>query len=138
MSGPGAAMLALQAALVAAWRGDAGLTALVPANRIGDVPQHGQEPEHVLIERHEVLSRDADLAPGFEHRLRIAVAVAQPSRAVLADVMNPVIAHATGVADAGDFAVTLARHVRSETFFDARSGHARARIELRFLSEPKQ
>jgi hypothetical protein len=135
MTEPSEAMLALQAALVAAWRADEALSALVPASRIGDVPQRSQEPEHVLIERHDVVTRDTDLTLGFEHRLRISVAVAQPSRAVLAQVLALVTAGATSVGSEA-IAIPLARHVRTETFFDARSGHARARIELRFVTEP--
>ena len=58
-------IVALQKGLVAA------LSAAPELAGVGvfDAPQKGAAPPWVAIARHDVLPRDGDLTPGFEHRL---------------------------------------------------------------------
>jgi len=65
-------ILSLQASLVAALR-----TADIA---VFDAPPAGQAPPYVVIARHDVLPRDGDTAPGYEHRLLLHVWAAEASR----------------------------------------------------------
>lgn len=129
-------IISLQGALVAALNGDAALTALIGAAAVFDAPPKDAPPPYVVVARHDVASRDGDLAPGHEHRVVLQVWVAEASRRALLEIVERVVAVATSAPLSGaELAVTLAAHVRTETQIDGRTGRARAAVTLRFLSE---
>lgn len=126
---------ALQVALIAALRADAGLAALVGGG-VFDAPPRGRAPPYVTIARHDLLPRDGDLAPGHEHRLLLQVLGDQPSRKAVLAIVERVLAVALDGALAPDgLVVTLRRHERTETSIDAKTGLARAAVTLRLFSE---
>jgi len=130
------AITSLQGALVAALNGDAALTGLIGTNAVVDAPPKGMTPPYVAIARHDVVSRDADLAPGQEHRMVLQVWHSEANRRALLEIVEHVVAVATTAELSGaELVVTLARHVRTETQIDGKTGRARAAVMLRFLSE---
>jgi hypothetical protein len=124
----------LQGALVAALKGDAALVAIVGADGVFDAAPNGRPAPYVVIARHDVIQRDTDSAPGQEHRLLLHCWGDQPSRRRALDMAERVVAVADSFGAAG-IAVTHREHVRTETVIDRDTGHARAAVGLRFLSE---
>lgn len=132
-----AAITILQGRLVAALAGDTELSAMIGA--VVDAPPKGGTAPYVAILSHDVLARDGDLAPGWEHRLVLHAWHPDPSRKAVAGIAARVVAVALEAGlSGGGLAVTLARHVRTETRIDPRTGQARAGIHLRFHSEPAE
>jgi hypothetical protein len=124
------AIVALQGALVAALRES-------PDLKVFDAPPKGQAPPYVTIVRHDVVPRDGDAAPGYEHRVLLNAWAAEASRKsalTLADAV--VVAALEGVLAAAPLLVTLRRLDRIETTIDAKTGLARAAIALTFYTEP--
>jgi len=128
---------ALQGALVAAWRADAGLTALIGTNAIFDAPIKGADTPYIVIARHDLVSRDGDLAPGYDHRVLLHLWHPDASRKAVLAVADWVLAVALGapLAPAG-LAVTNCSHERTDTAIDLETGAARAALTLRFFTEP--
>jgi hypothetical protein len=130
-------IISLQGALVAALRGDAALAALVGADGVFDAPPIGRAGAHVTIARHDLLPRDGDAAPGYEHRVLIHVWPDAPSRKAALLVADRIAAVALGAAlDGTDLVVTNRVVERTDTAMDAASGQARAALTLRFFTEP--
>lgn len=128
-------IVALQGALVAALRADSELTALVGEDGVFDAPPAERLPPYVMIARHDVLPRDGDVAPGFEHRVLLHAWAAEASRkAVLATVERIVSVAETAELD-GALTVTLRRHERTDTAIDPKSGRARAAVAMSFFTE---
>ena len=127
----------LQGALVAALRADAGLTALVGANAIFDAPRDGRAGPYVVIARHDLVPRDGDAAPGYEHRVLLHLWHPDPSRKAVLAIADRVLAVALAgsLAPAG-LAVTNVSHDRTDTAIDLDMGSARAALTLRFFTEP--
>ncbi|MET3926183.1 DUF3168 domain-containing protein [Devosia sp. 2618] len=123
----------LQGALVAALKGDVSLAAIV-GDGVFDAPPRGAVAPYVVIARHDVLQRDGDEAPGQEHRVLIHCRGDQPSRKRALDMAVRVVAVALGLS-AGGIVVTHCEHVRTDTVIDRDTGHAKAAVTLRFLSE---
>lgn len=123
----------LQGALVTALKADAALAALVGSG-VFDAAPKGRATPYVAIARHDVLARDADAAPGQEHRLLLHCWGDQPSRKRALDMAERVIAVALGLTAAG-ITVTHREHVRTDTVIDRDTGQARAAVTLRFMSE---
>ena len=124
----------LQGALVSALKADAALTAIIGVDGVFDAAPTGRPPPYVVVVRHDVRTRDADLAPGQEHRLLLACWGDQPSRKRAVDIAERVVAVALGLSVAG-LTVTHREHMRTETVIDEDTGKARAAVMLRFLSE---
>lgn len=124
----------LQAALVTALKSDAELVALVGPDGIFDAVPNGRAAPYVVLVRHDVLQRDADLAAGQEHRLLLHCWGDQPSRKRALDMAERVVAVALGLVGAG-IVVTYRGHVRTDTIIDRNTGQARAAVTLRFFSE---
>jgi hypothetical protein len=124
----------LQGALVTALRADAALVAITGADGVFDAPPTGRAPPYVVVARHDVLSRDGDVAPGQEHRLLLHCWGDQPSRKRALDMAERVAAVAEVFAAAG-LTVTHREHVRTDTVIDGDTGLARAAVTLRFHSE---
>jgi len=122
-------ILSLQASLVAALR-----TADIA---VFDAPPAGRTPPYVVIARHDVLPRDGDTAPGYEHRLLLHVWAAEASRRAAVMLAETVMSIAlTAELDGGALQVTLRRHDRTDTSMDAATGRARAAVSMTFHSEP--
>lgn len=124
----------LQGALVTALKGDAALTAIAGADGVFDAAPKARPAPYVVIVRHDMIQRDGDGAPGQEHRLLLHCWGDQPSRKRALDMAERVVAVAHGLAAAG-ITVTHREHVRTDTVIDRDTGHARAAVSLRFLSE---
>jgi len=123
----------LQGALVTALKADAALSAIIGGD-VFDAAPNGRPAPYVVIVRHDVIQRDGDGAPGQEHRLLLHCWGDQPSRKRVLDMAERVVAVATAFV-ATDIVVTHREHVRTETVIDRDTGHARAAVSLRFLSE---
>ena len=122
-------ILAVQGALVAALKNDAALVAMV-GDGIFDAPPQGRSAPYVVMARHDVIQRDADLAVMQEHRMLVHCWGDQPSRRAALGLAERVIAVALGLGG-----VSQAEHVRTDSVIDSASGLARAAVTLRFLSE---
>jgi len=124
-------IVALQSALVAALKADAGLTGV----GVFDAPAKGAATPYLVIARHDLLPRDGDLAPGFEHRVAVHCWAADPSRKAALALAERVVAVADGLTAAG-VRVTHRAHERTDTAIDLETGQARAAVALKFFSEP--
>lgn len=120
-------IIALQSALVAALRAE------IEAP-VFDAPPRDTMPPYVTIARHDVLSRDGDAAPGYEHRLLLHVWAADASRKSVLAVAEDVVDVAMDLAS-DDIAITHGRHDRTDTAIDAGTGRARAAIALTYFTE---
>jgi hypothetical protein len=121
-------LVVLQAGLVAAWRG-AGLA-------VFDAPPAGQAPPYMTIARHDVLPRDGDTTPGYEHRLLLLVWADGASRKAAISLAGTAVDVALGAALDGGLRVTLRRQDRTDTAIDAVTGRARAAVSMTFYTEP--
>jgi len=124
-------IVALQSALVAALKADSGLAGV----GVFDAPARGAVAPYLVVARHDLLPRDGDAAPGFEHRVAVHCWAADPSRKAALALSERVVAvgeelTATGVR------VTHRVHERTDTAIDLETGQARAAVALRFFSEP--
>ena len=129
-------IVALQAALIAALKADAGLAPLVGA-AIFDAPPKGTAPPYVVVARHDLVSRDADLAPGNDHRLILHLWAADASRQSVLVIAERMLAVALeGSLSPEGLAVTNRSHERTDTAIDLDTGAARAALTLRFFTEP--
>lgn len=129
-------IVALQAALLAALGADAQLTALL-GTAMYDAPPRGATPPYLVIARHDLVPRDGDAAPSYEHRVIIHLWHPDPSRkAVLAmaERVTAVLVDAA-LAPVGLF-VTTQLHQRTDTAIDLDTGQARAALTLGFFTEP--
>jgi hypothetical protein len=118
----------LQSALVVALRAE-----LDPP--VFDAPSRDATPPYVAIVRHDVLPRDGDVAPGYEHRLLLHVWAAEASRKAVLAVAEQVVEIALDIVS-DDLAITTTRHDRTDTAIDPATGRARAAIALTFFTEP--
>ena len=124
----------LQAAYVSALRTDPQLLAITGADGVFDAAPKGRAPPYVVIARHDVLSRDGDLAPGLEHRLQLHCWGDQPSRRRALDMADRVVAVALDLSAPG-LLLSHIGHVRTDTVIDDATGLARAAGAIRVLSE---
>jgi hypothetical protein len=130
-------IVALQGALVGALRADAGLIALIGAGGVFDAPPKGRDVPYVLVARHDLLPRDGDDTPGYEHRLLIHAWAAEASRKAVLAIVDRVLAVALAAdLDGAGLVVTNRVHERTDTAIDVKTGRARAAVALRMFSEP--
>jgi len=129
----------LQTALVAALAADAALIAAIGDDAVFDAVPKKKKAPFVVVARHDVLARNADLAPGYDHRVRLDAWYPEPDRTGLTTIVERVVA-VLGESDLsnGDTRVTHRRHMRTETVIEPKSGHARASIYFQFFSEPDE
>ena len=126
----------LQTALVAALKADAGLAALV-GTAIFDAPPKGAVAPYVVIARHDLVPRDADAAPGSDHRLILHLWHPDASRqAVLAIAERVLAVVLDGQLATDGLMVTNRSHEQTDTAIDLDTGAARAALTLRFFTEP--
>lgn len=121
---------ALQAMLVTALREDAGLAGV----GVFDAPPQEAVPPYLAIARHDLVRRDADDAPGAEHRVALHCWADAPSRKAALALAERVEA-ALAVLPAGEVLVTHWSLERVETAIDAATGLARAAVVLRMMTE---
>jgi hypothetical protein len=124
----------LQTHLLAHMLFDDELMELVGEEGIFDAPPPGRPAPYVVIDRHDIRQRDGDTTPGQEHRVMIHCWADSPSRKAALEIAERVIAARLALEPEG-LTVTLAEHVRTETVIDGATGHARAAVLLRFLTE---
>ncbi len=127
----------LQASIVAALSADTQLIAAIGSDAIFDMPPKGKVAPYLVILRHDLIARDADISPGHDHRIQIQIWHNDPSRAavlVLADRVIEVMASA----DLSTLTLNVShvQHDRTETAIDRKSGQARASLAFRVFSEP--
>lgn len=123
----------LQTALVSALGADAALLAITGSDGVFDAAPRGRPPPYVVIARHDVLTRNGDLAPGQEHRLLLACWGDQPSRQRALDMAERVVAVALGLSAPG-LTISHVGHVRTDTVIDDETGLARAAVAIRVFS----
>jgi len=122
-------IVALQAALVGAWAA-AGLA-------VSDMPPRAQAPPYGAIARHDLLARDGDGAPGWEHRVVLHVWAKEARRAEALALAQGLMAVALDAELSPEgLMVTHRRHERTDTLVDTDIGQARAAVALRFFTEP--
>ena len=122
-------IVALQATLVGALRANPDLV-------VFDAPPAGRTPPYVVIARHDLLPRDGDGTPGYEHRVLFHAWAADASRKAVLGLADAVIGIALGVSlDSASLRVTLRRLDRTDTAIDGGSGRARAAIAMTFYTE---
>lgn len=127
----------VQDALVRAWDGDSPLALLIGAGSVFDAPPKGRQPPYVAILKHDAVPRDGDEAPGLEHRLTVHCWAPHPSRRAALEIADRIEQVAVrGAVSPGAHALTLRRHLRTETAIDLSTGRARAAVTLRLFSEP--
>jgi hypothetical protein len=129
----------VQRALVTAWGADGPLLALLGPDAVFDAPPKGRQPPYVTILRHDTAPRDGDETPGLEHKLTIHCWSPQPSRSAALAIADRIERVAlSGAVQTEAHAITLKRHMRTETTIDLATGRARAAVSLRLFSEPKE
>jgi hypothetical protein len=130
-------IIALQAALLAAFAADAELIGFVGEGGVLDAPARGRSTPYVALARHDIAPRDGDETPGHAHRIVLHVWPGQPSRKAALAVVERLLAVALSAALAPEgLLVTLRRHERTETSIDSRTGQARAALVLVMFTEP--
>ncbi|MGV8856707.1 MAG: DUF3168 domain-containing protein [Devosia sp.] len=125
----------LQTALVSALGSDPALLAITGPDGVFDAAPKGRAPPYVVIARHDVLSRDGDLAPAHEHRLLLHCWADQPSRQRALAMAEPVVAVALAL-NAPGLVLSHIGHVRTDSVIDEATGLARAAVAIRVFSEP--
>lgn len=118
----------LQSALVSALRAE-----IEPP--VFDAPPRDAAPPYVTIARHDVVPRDGDGTPGYEHRVMLHVWATDASRKSVLAIAQDVIDVALDVTSE-DMAITLRRHDRTDSAIDTSTGRARAAIALTYFTEP--
>jgi hypothetical protein len=124
-------IVALQAALVVTLKEGAALDGV----GIFDAPVRGAAPPYVVVARHDVLPRDGDDAPGYEHRLMLHCWAADPSRKTALALAEAVVTVAEAL-EADGLLITHRLHERTDTAIDLDTGQARAAVALKFFTEP--
>lgn len=128
----------LQAALLSLWTADPGVTAALGTGEITELPGRAALPPYVVLVRHDVLAHDADLAPGWEHRVRAHIWGQGPNRAEVLVIADALIAATSNLVLQGpQLWLGLAQHVRTDCAIERKTGRAQAVLDWRFLTEPQ-
>ena len=97
----------------------------------------GQRDDRIVIARHDLVPRDADAAPGNDHRVLLHLWHPEPSRkAVLAIADAAAAVLLDGPLTPAGLAVTFRNLDRTDSAIDLATGAARAAMTLRFFTEP--
>ncbi len=127
----------LQISIVSKHSAEADLIALIGANAIFDMPPKGKSSPFIVVLRHNLIVHDFDNAPGNDHRIQMKIWVPEPNRSSVLAIADRV----TSVLVSQDLStptllITNARHQRTDTAIDLKSGRANAMLVFRILSEP--
>src|SRR5690606_34145786 len=115
----------------------AGLVALLAGEKVFDAPPRPETPPYVVILRHDLLSRDTDLAPGGDHRLLVVCWHPAPSRKAVLEIAERVVdVWLNAPMTMTGRVATHRQHDRTDTAIDLQSGQARASLVLRAFTEP--
>ena len=127
----------LQASILTFLNADAPLIGFIGTDGIFDMAPKGKTGPHIAIVRHDLFTRDADEAPGYDHRIQFRVWNPSPSRAgVLAPAQRVVAVLLSQDLSTPTLAVTNVVHQRTDSAIDLKSGRAVATINFRIFSEP--
>lgn len=129
-------IIALQTSLLAALAGDTALGALIGENAVFDAPPKGKSAPFVAIARHDLVPRDGDAAPGFDHRAIVHVWHPEPNRAAALAIVERIIVVASNDLSPAGLTVTNFALERTDTAIDPETGQGRAALTLRFFTEP--
>lgn len=124
-------IVALQKGLVAALEAAPELVGV----GVFDAPPKGAAPPSIAIARHDVLPRDGDLTPGFEHRLVLHCWAAGPSRRAALELVSAALACVEAMTVSDGLRITHVAHERTDTAVDTETGRARAALAVRIYSE---
>lgn len=124
-------IIALQKGLVAALQ----VTPELAGVAVFDAPTKGASPPWIAIARHDLLPRDGDLTPGFEHRLVLQCWAADPSRKAVLGLVSAALGCVEALTVSDGLRVTHVAHERTDTAIDTETGRARAALAVRTYSE---
>jgi len=124
-------IVALQKGLVAALQGAPELTEV----EVFDAPPKGAVPPWIAVARHDVLPRDGDLTPGFEHRLVLQCWAPDASRKAVLGLVSAALATLEALTVSDGLRITHVAHERTDTAIDTDTGRARAALAVRIYSE---
>jgi hypothetical protein len=124
-------IVALQKGLVAALQAAPELAGI----SVFDAPIKDAAPPWIAIARHDVLPRDGDLTPGFEHRLVLQCWAADPSRKAVLGLVSAALACVEALTLSDGLRITHVAHERTDTAIDTDTGRARAALAVRIYSE---
>jgi len=127
----------LQASILVLLNADAPLISLIGSDGVFDMAPKGKSGPYIAIVRHDLLARDADEAPGFDHRIQFRVWNPSPNRSGVLAPAQRVVAVLTGQdLSTPTLIVTNVAHLRTDSAIDVKSGRANATINFRIFSEP--
>lgn len=124
-------IIALQKGLVAAL----GAAPELLGVGIFDAPPKGAAPPSIAIARHDLVPRDGDLTPGFEHRLVLHAWAQGASRKGALELVSAAFDCIEALTVSDGLRITHVAHERTDTAIDADSGRARAALAVRIHSE---
>ncbi len=127
----------LQTSILTLLNADASLVGFIGANGVFDMAPKGKSGPYIAILRHDLLARNADDAPGFDHRIQFRVWNPSPNRSGVLAPADRVVAVLTGQdLSTPTLIVTNVAHLRTDSAIDVKSGRANATINFRIFSEP--
>ncbi|HHB83602.1 MAG TPA: DUF3168 domain-containing protein [Devosia sp.] len=130
-------VIELQTSIASQLNMDSTLISALGANAIFDMPPKGKSGPFMVFSRHDLIVRDADIAPGNDHRVQLSIRVPEPSRAEALALAERVVLVLTGnELSTPDLRVTSVSHVRTDSAIELKTGRAYATIHFRILSEP--
>ena len=127
----------LQSVIVNKLNTDMPLNTLIGPNAIFDMPPKGKSGSYIVVGRHDLIVRDADIAPGNDHRVQFRAWVPEANRSAalaLADRVTQVLTVEN--LSGATLKVTHVQHMRTDTAIELKTGRAFALVSFRFLSEP--
>ena len=130
-------IIELQTKIIGVLNADAALSALIGAAGIFDMPPKASSGAHIVIVRHDILSRDFDIAPGNDHRIQLRAWVDQANRADALELVDRVVQviESANLSTAG-LKVTNIHHQPTDTAVARKTGRANATVTFSIFSEP--
>ncbi|MCF6302078.1 MAG: DUF3168 domain-containing protein [Devosiaceae bacterium] len=127
----------LQTSILTLLNADGSLISLIGGDGVFDMAPKGKSGTYIAILRHDLLARDADVAPGYDHRIQFRVWNPSPNRSgVLAPAQRVVAVLTDQDLSTPTLIVTNVAHLRTDSAIDVKSGRANATINFRIFSEP--
>lgn len=130
-------IIELQTSIISQLNTDTALISTIGSEAIFDMPPKGKSGPFLVFSRHDLIVRDADIAPGNEHRIQLSIRVQEPNRAeALALAERVVLVLTSNALSTPDLRVTSVSHVRTDSAIELKTGRAYATIHFKILSEP--
>jgi len=133
------AMQELQSVLVSALLADATLTNLIGADRVFDAPTKRTRPPYIVVARHDASRMDIQGSILSTHLIDWHVWLSQPHRCdgfAIADQLCKVVLNPPQIG--GDRAITMARHLRTESSIGKGNGWTRILVRTEFKLDISQ